>query len=483
MRRRVVVIASIVVVVLAAGALAWTRISRRIEAPRFRTAEATRGNLIISVSASGTVEPESLVDVRSRATGQVRAVLIEEGDRVQRGQVLVEIDDLDAAAALENAQAALTAARARLAQAEAALAVQRSANATGLKQAEANVAAARARLNQLLFPRAEEIEQAEEGVRQAEAAAALAKQNLARQEQLFADGFIPRSVLDQARNQDEVAQSQLRAARARLSMLRAGGSTQEIEIARAQLRQAEAQLAEARNGVLQERLREQEVAATRAQLQSASAAVRQAQDRVAETRITAPITGVVVKRSVAIGQSVIGGATGGTPVLTLAVTTPVLAKVFVDEVDIARLTSVADVEITTEALPGVTLHAKIVRFAPQPVVQQNVTQYPVTLEIDDPQHQLKLGMTVDAEFVLARRLNIVLVPQEAVRGNESKAVFIVQGTALTPRVVETGLSDGRFAEIVRGVQEGETVYLGPARESPSAPPASNPLLPRFQPRR
>jgi multidrug efflux pump subunit AcrA (membrane-fusion protein) len=90
-------------------------------------------------------------------------------------------------------------------------------------------------------------------------------------------------------------------------------------------------------------------------------------------------------------------------------------------------------------------------------------------------------MTVDAEFILARRTGVLLVPQEAVRGGQSKAVFTVEGGELKPRVVETGLSDGRFVEIVRGLREGETVYLGTARpnERQQAPGGTTPFQPRF----
>ena len=484
MRRRTGIIALIVVVGLVAIVVARSRLAGNNSGPRYRMAEVTRGDLIISVSASGTVEAVSLVDVRSRATGQVLSVLVEEGDRVQKGQLLVVIDDPDARAALENARTSFAAARARLAQSEAQAAIQRAATTTSVKQADASVAAARARLAQLRTPRPEEVAQAEEAVRQAQANAELARQSLRRTEQLFADGFIPRSQLDQARSQDEVAQSQLRAAQLRLQQVRSGASPQEVDVARAQLQQAEAQLAEARNGALQQRLRGHEVEASRAQVLAASASVRQAQERVSETRITASVSGIVVKRSVAVGQSVIGGNAGGTPVLTVAEMSPVRARVFVDESDIARITSAAQVEITADALTGVTFGARILRIAPQPIVEQNVTQYPVTVEITDPRHQLKLGMTVDADFVLARRTNVLLVPQEAVRGGESRAVFIVEGEKLTPRVVQTGISDGRFVEIIRGVREGEPVYLGSARSAPAQQPRpTNPFQPRFQPRR
>jgi len=483
MRRRSVVVVAVLIAAVAGIALV-VRSRGGSETPRYRTAEVTRGDLQLSVSASGTVEAVALVEVKSRATGVVTSMLVDEGAVVRKGQALAVIDDPDARAGLESARGAWLAAQARLDQAESNVAVARANTATAIQQAEANVAAARARLAQVQTGRPEEIAQAEEALRQARASEALARQNLARQEQLFNDGFVPRSSLDQARNQWEVAASQVKAAEARAAQVRAGGSAQDVQIARAQLQQAEAQLADARNGVLAVRLRLEEVAAARAQLAQARANLRQAQDRAAESRITAPIDGVVVKRSVAVGWSVIGTASGGTPVVTLAQMVPVQAKVYVDEADITRVTPRVMVDVTADALPGVTLRGRVTGIAPQPIVEQNVTKYPVTVEVADPGRQLRLGMTVDAEFVIARRTGALLVPQEAVRGQESKAVFIVDGTALRPRVVETGLSDGRFVEILRGLREGELVYLGTARQSaPSTPPGGNPFQPRFQPRR
>lgn len=485
MKRRIIVVTGIVAIVLAAIVAVRGQLLNRKESPQFRTATVTRGDLLVSVSATGTVEPVSMVDVRSRATGIVRSVLVEEGERVVKGQLLVEIDDPDAQSALENALAELSAARARLAQAEATLALQRASTETAIKQAEANLAAARARLAQALAtPQPEDVTQAEEQVRQAEAAVELAKQNLTRQEQLFASGFISQAQLDQARNQYEVAQAQLRAAQARLAQVKAGTQKYDLDVLRAQVRQAEAQLAEARNGMLQVALRQQDVAAARAQVRSAEASVRQARERVAETRILAPIAGIVVKRSVEIGQSVIGGTSGGTPVITLADVSMTLARVYVDEADIARIPGTAQVEITADALPGIKFTGRILRIAPQPVVQQNVTQYPVLVQIEDAGNRLKLGMTVDAEFILARRSNVLLVPQEAVRGENRKVVMVVQGDKLTPRPVRTGISDGRFVEILSGLREGESVYLGPARSTTSPPGRqTNPFQPQFRPRR
>ncbi|HET6782096.1 MAG TPA: hypothetical protein VFH67_08365, partial [bacterium] len=67
----------------------------------------------------------------------------------------------------------------------------------------------------------------------------------------------------------------------------------------------------------------------------------------------------------------------------------------------------------------------------------------------------------------------------------SKAVMIVDGQKLTPRVIQAGISDGRFVEILSGVREGEIVYLGTAGRSGPVQQQrpANPFQPRFQPRR
>ncbi len=229
-----------------------------------------------------------------------------------------------------------------------------------------------------------------------------------------------------------------------------------------------------------------DVAAAEAQVRNMSAQAAQARDRLAETQITAPIAGIVAVRSVQIGQSVIGGLGGsGTPVMTIADTRLIQARVSVDEADVAQVKVGMPVRVTADALPRQTFSGKVTRIAPQAVVVQNVTQYDVVVEISNPQQALRLGMTVDAEFVVTGRQNVLVVPAEAVRGQDAKVVILVEGETLTPVVVEAGATDGRQVEIVRGLEAGQTVYLGPARQPSGAggrPQQTNPFMPQF-PRR
>lgn len=90
------------------------------------TVRVRRGELIEQASASGTVEPDVQVEVKSRTSGEVIAVVVEEGAEVEAGQLLVRLDPIDAERDLEQAQVALSRARAELAQVRAQLQVARA---------------------------------------------------------------------------------------------------------------------------------------------------------------------------------------------------------------------------------------------------------------------------------------------------------------------------------------------------------------------
>ena len=476
---------ALVALVAAAGGYAyWHSRPGGAERPRWRTAVAQRQDLRVSVSASGTVRPASQVEVKSRATGMVREVTVAEGERVRQGQVLVLIEDPDAESAVRDAQAALQAAQARLAQAQADRDAQRAQAQAAVAQAKAALEAARARLQKLLAgARPEEVAQAEQAVRSAQAELALREQDLQRTQQLFQAGFVPRQQLDQAQAALASAQAAYRTAVERLNLLRTGPTPAEVEEARAAVRQAEAQLQQATARLLDDQVRAHEVAAARAAVEQARARLRNALDRLAETRIRAPVAGIVARRSVEVGQSVIGTAQGGTPVMTLAVVEPLYAKVLVDEVDIARIHVGMPATVRADALPDRTFHGRVEAVAASPQVTNNVVQYEVTVRLTDAAPGLlKLGLTVEAEFPLLDRRGVLVVPREAVRGERFPLVLVVEGGRLVPRPVTVGDTDGRVVEIRSGLREGEVVYLGEERPTSPGTQPRNPFLPQF-PRR
>lgn len=115
-RRRTLV--ALAVLVIAAGG--WFALSRE-KAPEYQTAEVTRGNLEVSISASGKVQPKEYVDVGAQVSGQLKSFLIEVGDKVEKGDLLAEIDETLAVAKVDADRAQMKELQASFAQQEATL--------------------------------------------------------------------------------------------------------------------------------------------------------------------------------------------------------------------------------------------------------------------------------------------------------------------------------------------------------------------------
>ncbi len=164
-------VAAVLVVSLAAAGLAWRSSEEKSKAPKYRTEAVTRGNLTVTVSATGNLQPTNQVDVGSEISGTIETVLVDDNDRVKKGQVLARLDTSvlrqkvsKSRAALEAARATVLQMRATVEESRAALArLRRVAELSGgkvpskseldaaeasLKRAEANEAAAEASVGQ-----------------------------------------------------------------------------------------------------------------------------------------------------------------------------------------------------------------------------------------------------------------------------------------------------------------------------------------------
>ncbi len=106
-------------VLVAGGLLYWQAQKRTGAVPSYVTEEVRRGNLTLTVSANGTLQPTRSVNVGSELSGTVRSVLVDVNDRVKKGQVLVELDTAKLSSQVLRSRASLASAHARLAQAAA----------------------------------------------------------------------------------------------------------------------------------------------------------------------------------------------------------------------------------------------------------------------------------------------------------------------------------------------------------------------------
>lgn len=149
-----------------------------------------------------------------------------------------------------------------------------------------------------------------------------------------------------------------------------------------------------------------------------------ATERLAETTVRSPINGTVIAKAVEIGQVVSSAVTqvgGGTLLLTLADLAEVQIRSLVDEVDIGKVGAGQEVAIRVEAFPDRTFEGVVLKVEPLAVVQQNVTMFPVLTRIDNREGLLKPGMNAEIEILIARREEVLLVPNDALKKPDEAA--------------------------------------------------------------
>ena len=107
--------------------------------PVFKIAEVTQGPISVNISATGIVEPNFKVEVKSKASGEVLSFLMLEGDKIKKGTLLLQLDKSDEKRNVDKAQAELSSSTAKLKKAETALLLQKTKYGTDLKTSQSGV--------------------------------------------------------------------------------------------------------------------------------------------------------------------------------------------------------------------------------------------------------------------------------------------------------------------------------------------------------
>jgi HlyD family secretion protein len=307
----------------------------------------------------GTVECDE-IDVSSKVPGRIGKMMVDEGDPVRPGDLLVTLESQELDAKVSRAQGVFEAALSRQAQAEAALKLQRLTFADQLEQAEAGHRAAQSRLQMALNgPRAQEIEQAERALDAAAANYETQSATYRRFHGLFREGVIPEQTENEYELRYRSAKAQRGAAEARLRMLKEGTRGEEIEQARQGAHGAQATLELARDTRLQVDIREQELAMATHQAQAAKGQLDEAVALQAETRLISPVEGYVSQKISNAGDMV----SAGFPTLTLVKRMDFKVKVYADESRFGHLALNHSVRVVIPALANAEVPGKIIRIS------------------------------------------------------------------------------------------------------------------------
>ena len=372
------------------------------------------------VSASGKIQPQRLVNISADTMGRVTDLRVEEGQRVQKGQFLLQIDPRNLTTAYNQTQASLAAARSQMEQ----LRVSIESTKTSLKQAQ---------------------------------------DQLARQQQLFKQGLTPKETLDNAENLVRMRQSDV--------------TSQERQIETQRLRMTQEQ-----------------------------ATVENAKLNLSKVRIESPITGIITRRNIEEGETVVIGTmnNAGTVLLTVADMSVIEAEVEVDETDIPNVKLGQKAKVTIDAMGGKSFQGKVTEIGNSPIqaagstAASQATNFKVKVTLDGEVPDVRPGFTATAEITTATRAGVVAVPIQATTvrekivdkdGNmvpeenptgkrrtvtpaaaelkpgqerkELEGVFVVKDNKAVFTPVKTGIAGEKYFEVLSGAKPGDQVIVGP----------------------
>ena len=206
----------------------------------------------------------------------------------------------------------------------------------------------------------------------------------------------------------------------------------------------------------------------KAQLVKAKTNLELAQEKMGDVDIRAPIAGMVIEKTVEQGQiiaSASGNVSGGTTLVKMADLSTVQARALVDETDIGRVQPGQPAAVTVEAYPGRTFRGTVSKIEPQAVVDQNVTMFPVLIELANPERLLKPGMNAEVSVSIAHRSDALTVPNEAV-SNPRDAAAAGAALGLDENQLRQKMAQMRPSRTGGGRPQG-----GPGGDSAGAPDA------------
>ncbi len=359
-----------ILTLLALGAGGWYHYSSSgDELTSYRVATVEAGEIEDAVTATGTLNAVTTVQVGSQVSGRIAELLVDFNDQVERGQVIARIDSAPFAARVAQARATLTKARAALQRTSAAVDVSRA----NLLVADADIRSAESRLQKTRIIVVD------------------TRRTYQRMKELGARELVAQSDVDQA-------ETRMKEAEADVGGLEAG------------LQSAEAKKVAAASQVGQALA---EVEAARAEIENSRANLELAETNLEFTRILSPIDGIVISRDVDVGQTV--AASFQAPVLFLIADDLSRMQITanVDEADIGRAREGQKVAFTVDAYPDRQFQGKVSQIRLAPIVSSNVVTYHVVVDVKNGDLSLKPGMTANATIRVAYREEALRVPNAA----------------------------------------------------------------------
>ena len=428
-------------VLIGGGVFASIRYTQR-DIVTVQTGKVIQEDLASVVTASGEINPRTYINIGAEYQGQITEILVKEGDHVHKGQLLARIDSTQSQADVVAQQAAVNSAEADAAAAE-----------EGYKAGQDNVSTLEATLNKTKA----DLDRYDADFKRGEA--------------LYKGGLIPKSDYEQ-----------------RLALIE--GQKAAIAEDQSRIVQAKAQLAQL-NAQYQ---------SMQKKIAQAQAGLNRTDDILKKHETVAPIDGLVTYLPVRVGETVVPGVqnSAASTIMTIADMSIVTAEVKIDETDIVNIKLGQPAEITVDAIPNKTFTGHVIEIGNTAILRstglaastsstssQEAKDFKVVVAMDNPPDEIRPGLSSATKITTATRKNVTAIPIQAltsrtkgdlipdkdkplnpdpatVKANkeEYQGVFVVAGTKVEFRKVETGITGATEIEVLSGLNPGDEIVTG-----------------------
>ncbi len=220
-----------------------------------------------------------------------------------------------------------------------------------------------------------------------------------------------------------------------------------------------------------------QIKSSEASLVQAQASLNQTQVNLEHCIITAPIDGIIISRNVDVGQTVAASMSAPTIFIIAADLTKMQVNASVDESDVGRMRPGQVVRFRVDAYPGEEFLGNVAQVRLQPVTVQNVVTYATVINVPNPELKLKPGMTANVSIEIARKNDVLRVPNAALRFRPTADTFQALNLAVPPELQrgqagQRGANGGQRA--ANGGGQGGSNRGGQNANAAAAPGATSP---------
>ncbi len=414
-----------------------------------QSGQVTRGDLTAIVTASGEIKPKNYINIGANFGGIITEILVKEGDRVRKGQLLARLENTQPAADVAAQQASVS-----------SMEADSTASEAGLKVADENIRTMQA------------------GLEHDKADLDRMKADYERAQELFNDKLLARQDFELKKFTYEAQKAQIAQSETRIVQ------------ARAQREQNAAQVASAERHITQAR-----------------ANLTRFADVLRKFDTFAPLDGVVTNLPVRVGESVVPGIQNseGSVIMTIADMSIITAEVKVDETDIVSVHLGQTADIAIDAIPSKTFKGHVTEIGDTAILRstglaasqsaisdQEAKDFKVVIAMDNPPAEVRPGLSCTAKITTATRSNALTIPIQALtirqrgdleqpkpgssssaqaatkpdpaaekaRKEELQGVFVVNGGKAEFRKVDTGITGATDIEVLSGLKQGDQIITG-----------------------